>query len=234
MRTPSFLCALLLARAAAAEPAAEPNGAVEGRELQAVGPTLYCVRGQSPLFTDAATAAANSPFGTSTLTNHGAQLGDGNQYYLADGYSLNTVLDVGPCMAGSTLLLIPIHLLPKHVCGNVNSWMPYAERYPYASAAEAQAGCQSFGCSSQLAPLSAVVSGFYAWKGGNAAGGKATTSDDACYAAWFENDINFQTTNAYEQVQRRVHPKPPSLPPMPPPPSPPPPLPPPGILHVQC
>ena len=116
MRTP-FLCALLLARAAA-EPAAGPvaaatEHAVEGRELQAVGPTLYCVRGQSPLFTDAATAAAYSPLGTSTLTNHGAQLGNGNQYYLADGYSLNTALDVGPCMAGSTLLLIPIHLLPR-------------------------------------------------------------------------------------------------------------------------
>jgi len=146
----------------------------------------YCIQGESPLFTSVAEAMAHSPVGAATAAAW--NLGNGHSYWKPDGYPGATSVG-GPCLDGTTLELIPVHLLPKHACGGPTGNDP--ARYPYSTAAEAEAGCSANGCTGGLAPASVMNSPWFAWKGKWAALDNSTAVRQMCYAAWYVNDIGF-------------------------------------------
>lgn len=100
--------------------------------------------------------------------------------------------------------IIPIWILPRHLCG-------YAEMginaYQYASATEAMAGCVSYGCTGGLANMSMLNSTAYRYSVRE----NATSEDQLCSAAWYIDDINdnndFRKTYFMRDASRRLVPE---------------------------
>jgi len=91
--------------------------------------------------------------------------------------------------------------VPKHACGGTA--LTGDARYPYATAAGAEAACAADGCAGGLAPASVMNSPWYAWMGRWAEQDNSTAVRQQCYAAWYVNDIGFVqggTAHAHEQL----------------------------------
>ena len=167
--------------------------------LLPLGPGAYCIQGESPLFTSEAEAVAHSPVGTATAAAW--DLGNGVSYWKPGGYPGATAVG-GPCHPATTLALIPVHILPKNACGG--GALTGVARYPYATAAGAEAACAADGCAGGLAPASVMNSPWYAWMGRWAEQDNSTAVRQQCYAAWYVNDIGFAdeygVVHAHEQL----------------------------------
>ena len=167
--------------------------------LPPLGPGATCIQGESPLFTSEADAIAHSPTGTSTATAW--DLGNGVSYWKPGGYPGATAVG-GPCHPATTLALIPVHILPKNACSG--GALTGVARYPYATAAGAEAACAADGCAGGLAPASVMNSPWHAWMGRWAEQDNSTAVRQQCYAAWYVNDIGFVgeggVVHAHEQL----------------------------------
>jgi hypothetical protein len=159
----------------------------------------YCIQGESPLFTSEAEAVAHSPAGTATAAVW--DLGNGHSYWKPDGHPGATSVG-GTCLDGTTLELIPVHVLPMQACGGPQG---NPDRYPFSTAAAAEAACAADGCTGGLAPASVLNSPWHAWKGHGAAQDSSTAAEQLCYAAWYVNDVGYVPpaggdAHAYEQL----------------------------------
>jgi hypothetical protein len=161
--------------------------------------SAHCIQGESPLFASEAEAVAHSPAGTATAAAW--DLGNGVTYWKPDGYPGATSVG-GTCLDGTTLELIPVHVLPMQACGGPQG---NPDRYPFSTAAAAEAACAADGCTGGLAPASVLNSPWHAWKGHGAAQDSSTAAEQLCYAAWYVNDVGYVPpaggdAHAYEQL----------------------------------